>query len=79
MWLVLRHGLIQIATGLGLGLLASWALSRVIGSLLAGVPPTDPPTFVIVASLLATVTLGACFVPSRRAAKLNPVDALRVE
>ncbi len=79
MWLVLRQGLRRIGIGLCLGLLAAWGLSRVLGSILVGVPTDDPATFVSITILLASVTLIACLVPTRRAMYLDPVDALRTE
>jgi putative ABC transport system permease protein len=79
MWLVLRQGLVRIALGLTLGLLGAWGLSRVLASVLVGVSPTDPVTFILLSSLLATVTTMACLIPARRAMRLDPVEALRAE
>jgi putative ABC transport system permease protein len=77
--LVLRQGLAVIVIGLVLGFAASLALTRVIGSLLWGVTATDPSTFVAVLGVLALVSTLACYVPARRAVKVNPVVALRYE
>ena len=77
--LVLGQGLRMILFGLALGLVASLALTRVLGGMLFGVTPTDPVTFVGVSLLLATVALLACYIPARRAAKVDPLVALRYE
>jgi putative ABC transport system permease protein len=70
---------VRIATGIVLGLLASWGVSRVLGSLLVEVTPTDPVTFVAISILLSVVTLVACLLPARRAMRLDPVAALTAE
>ena len=77
--LVLRHGVTVAASGIGIGLVASIALTRAIRSLLVGVTPTDPTTFVGVSLLLAAVALVASYVPARRAARVDPLMALRSE
>jgi ABC-type antimicrobial peptide transport system permease subunit len=76
-WLVLRAAVLQLGIGLGLGLMAAWAISRVMGSLLVQIEPTDPVTFMSAATLLIAVTLGACLVPAGRATRLDPLAALR--
>ncbi|HEV2114699.1 MAG TPA: ABC transporter permease [Terriglobales bacterium] len=77
--LVLRQGLRLAAIGIVLGIAAGLGLTRVLGSLLFGVRPQDPPTFVAVAALLAGVALVASYVPARRAMKVDPMVALRYE
>ena len=67
------------AIGIGIGLVASIAVTRAIQSLLVGVTPTDPTTFVGVSLLLAAVALVASYVPARRAAQVDPLLALRSE
>ncbi|MGB7622398.1 MAG: ABC transporter permease [Terriglobia bacterium] len=77
--LVLRHGLRLTFVGAGLGLAASFALTRYLSSLLLGVTSTDALTFSSVAILLCAVALFASFIPARRATRVDPVVALRYE
>ena len=77
--LVLRDGLRLAAAGLGLGLVAALALTRLLRGLLFEIPPTDPATHAGVALILLAVVLAACWIPARRAAKLDPSRALRSE
>jgi len=76
---VLRHGLVVGAAGVGAGLGAALGLTRVLGSLLFGIEPTDPATFAAIAAALLAVALAASAVPARRAARTDPVVALRSE
>jgi putative ABC transport system permease protein len=77
--LVVMQGLKLTLTGLALGLAATFVVSRFLASLLFGVSPTDLPTFVTVSIVLATVALLACYIPARRATKVDPMIALRYE
>jgi putative ABC transport system permease protein len=77
--LVLQRGLRLFAVGLTLGLIGALFLTRILSSLLYDVAPHDPATFAAVAALLTAVTLVACYLPARRAARLDPLVALRAE
>ena len=68
-----------VLIGLSIGVLAALALTRVLRSLLYEVTPTDPLTFVVVSLLLVAIALIACWLPARRATKVNPMVALRYE
>ncbi len=77
--LVLRRGAGLTLIGLVVGLVMSFVATRLVSALLYGITATDPVTFVGVSLILASVTLLACYLPARRATKINPVVALRVE
>jgi len=76
---VLRDGLKTILTGIGLGLLGAIVATRLIASELYGVGPLDPTTFAGVALVMTAVAVLACLIPARRAAKVDPMVALRYE
>ncbi len=75
--LILKHGLALASTGVAIGLAASFGLTRLMKGLLFGVSATDPLTFATTALLLIGVALMACWIPARRAAKVDPMIALR--
>jgi putative ABC transport system permease protein len=77
--MVVGQGMILIAIGVGLGLLASFYMARAMSQILYGVSPNDPITFVTVALLLAVTALLASYIPARRATKVDPMVALRYE
>lgn len=76
---VVQRGMRLTLVGIGLGLLASSALTGLMKALLFGVSATDPLTFGVIASLLLVVAFVACFIPARRATKVDPLTALRSE
>jgi ABC-type antimicrobial peptide transport system permease subunit len=76
--LILRQGLVIVAVGLVLGVMAALAVGRVVGNFLT-VSPMDPVTYLTVSALLTIVALVACYVPARRAMRVDPMVALRYE
>ena len=77
--IVAGHGLRLTLIGVAIGIGGALALTRFLSSLLYGVKPADPPTFVVVSLLLAAIGVLACYIPARRATKVDPMVALRYE
>lgn len=76
---IIRQGMTLTVVGCVLGMILAVALTRVVSSLLYGITATDPLTFVLSIALLGTVALASCWLPARRAAKIDPMEALRYE
>jgi putative ABC transport system permease protein len=77
--MILRKGMLLAITGIAIGIGGALALTRVLRSMLFEIEPTDPPTFVGVATFLTIAALAACYIPARRAMKMDPTVALRHE
>ncbi len=77
--LMVMKGLRPVAIGVGLGLVAALGVTRLLRGFLTGVSPTDPATFITVVAAFLTVALSACLLPARRAARVDPLVALRSE
>ena len=72
-------GLAVIGVGLAVGLAGSLVVGRALSSLLYGIEPTDPATLASVAALLGGIAIVACYIPARRATRVDPVSSLRAE
>jgi predicted permease len=77
--LIIRQGMILVLTGVAIGLMAAFGLTRLMKAMLFGISETDTTTFVIIPLLLAVVAMLACYLPARRATKVDPLIALRSE
>jgi putative ABC transport system permease protein len=77
--LVVGQGLVLALVGVGVGAVGAFALTRLISGLLFGVSPTDGPTFVMVSLIVTAVAFLACYLPARRATRVDPLVALRYE
>jgi len=77
--LILAHGAKLILLGVAIGIAASLGLTRLLAALLFGVSARDPLTFTVVSVVLAVVALAACYIPARRATRVDPIVALRYE
>ncbi|HEV2149547.1 MAG TPA: ABC transporter permease [Longimicrobiaceae bacterium] len=77
--MVVRQGAVLTVIGVGIGALGAFAVTRVMGSLLYGVAPTDPVTFAAVTVILASATVLASWIPARRATRVDPMIAIRAE
>ena len=76
---VLGQGAKMVSFGVAIGLLSAFGLTRLMAKLLFGISATDPVTFAAVAAFLALVALAACWIPARRAMRVDPIVALRYE
>ena len=79
LWMILRQGLVLTGTGIGVGVAGAYALTGLLRTLLYGVKPTDPVTFVSVSVVMVAVAMFACVVPVWRATRVDPMVALRYE
>jgi putative ABC transport system permease protein len=79
LWLIIAQAAMLALTGELAGIVLALGLTRLMASLLFGISAADPPTFAAVAILLSTVALAACYIPARRAIRVDPTVALRYE
>jgi ABC-type antimicrobial peptide transport system permease subunit len=77
--LVVRRGIVLALVGAVSGIAIALGVTRYLASLLYGIRPADPVTFIVIAILLVAVALVACFIPARRATRVDPITALRNE
>lgn len=78
-WMFVRQALVLVSVGTGIGLIAAFALTRLMGSLLYGVKAADPITFLFVPSLLAAIAIVASYLPAQRVLRVDPAQTLRAE
>jgi ABC-type antimicrobial peptide transport system permease subunit len=79
LWQVVRQSLKLVSAGVAAGLLLSLGLTHLLASFLYGVSPFDPVTFAAVPLVLLLTAMAACYLPARKATRVNPIDALRAE
>lgn len=79
LWQVVRQGLGLVGAGVAAGVVLSFGLTHLLASFLYGVSPFDPATFAAVPMVLLMTALLACYLPARKATRVNPIDALRAE
>ena len=77
MKLIMGRGAVLVSIGVGVGVLASFGLTRFIENMLFGVTPTDPLTFLMIITILGLVAFLACLIPAQRAMRVNPIVVLR--
>ncbi len=77
--LIVRRGAVIAAAGIAIGCVAGLLLTRVMGSMLNDVTPTDPAVFVGIAGLVLVVSMAACYLPARWAGRVDPALVLRIE
>jgi hypothetical protein len=79
LWMIVRESMSLVVLGALVGTGAAWGATRWISSMLFGLSPTDPVTYCAVAAMLVVVAIAACLIPARRAAKVDPMTALRAD
>jgi putative ABC transport system permease protein len=77
--MILRQGAVIVAAGLALGILLAMVMARLVGNFLTGVSPFDPLTYACVSVALTVAAMLACYIPARRATRVDPMVALRYE